>query len=95
MISPLMPPAPATASAAPPPDALRKSAIALETAFLAELLKSAGIGRPSEGFDGGAGETQFASFMADAHAAAMVRRGGLGLATAIESALRARAGDGQ
>ena len=41
----------------PPPDALRRSAEALEAAFLAEMLKSAGAFRPTEGpGSGGEGE---------------------------------------
>ncbi|MFN4099923.1 MAG: rod-binding protein [Pararhodobacter sp.] len=44
---------------------------------------------------GGAGEEHFASFLADEQARAMVARGGIGLADAIEQALRLRAGGGQ
>ena len=68
----------------------RQSAQALETAFLAEMLKSAGIFRPSEELGGGAGEEQFTSFLADAQARAIVARGGLGLSDAIERSLMAR-----
>ena len=84
-----------TLPAAPqPPGALRRSAEALESAFLAEMLKSAGAFRPAESFGGGAGEDQFTSFLADAQAQAMVARGGIGLADSIEHALRLRAGPG-
>lgn len=88
MIQPVaLPTAPA------PPDALRRSAEALEAAFLAEMLKSAGAFRPTEGpGSGGEGEAQFASFLADEQARAMVARGGIGLADSIEHALRLRAG---
>ena len=76
----------------PPPDALRRSAEALEAAVLAEMLKSAGAFRPTEGpGSGGEGEAQFASFLADEQARAMVARGGIGLADSIEHALRLRA----
>lgn len=71
--------------------ALRRSAEALESAFLAEMLKSAGIFRSPEGVNGGSGEDQFVSFLADAQARAMVARAGLGLADSIERALEARA----
>lgn len=80
-----LPPVPA------PPDTLRRSAEALESAFLAEMLKSAGAFRPLEGLgSGGAGEAHFTSFLADEQARAIVARGGIGLADAIEQALRLR-----
>jgi len=89
--TPLAPPAqPATAT---DPRALRQSAEAFEAAFLAEMLKAAGIGRPQEGFgSGGVGEDTFASYFADIHARALVARGGIGLADRIEAALLARQG---
>lgn len=69
---------------------LRRQAQALETAFLAEMLRAAGTTRQPEGMDGGPGEDQFASFMADAQARAMVAAGGLGLTEAIAASLAAR-----
>ena len=69
---------------------LQRSARALETAFLAEMLRAAGTARPSESMDGGPGEAQFASFMADAQARALVAAGGLGLTDAIATALAHR-----
>lgn len=72
------------------PDPLRASAQALETAFLAEMLKNAGVFRAAETFGGGVGEEHFTSFMADTQARAMVARGGIGLADSIEQALRLR-----
>jgi peptidoglycan hydrolase FlgJ len=66
---------------------LRRSAQALETAFLAEMLKAAGTVQTPEGFDGGPGEAQFATFLAEAQARALVAAGGLGLTPAIEAAL--------
>jgi peptidoglycan hydrolase FlgJ len=80
-------PAPSTAD-------LQRTARALETAFLSEMLKAAGTARPAEGMDGGPGEAQFASFMADAQARALVAAGGLGLTDAIATALAERAGGG-
>lgn len=77
---------------APGPSPLRHSAEALESAFLAEMLKSAGVFRPSNSLGGGEGEAQFVSFLADSHARAMVARGGIGLADSIERALIARQG---
>ncbi|MCC5971260.1 MAG: rod-binding protein [Pararhodobacter sp.] len=78
----------------PAPSALRRSAEDLETAFLSEMLKSAGIGRAAESMNGGAGEEHFSSFFADAYARALVARGGIGLADHIERALEARGTEG-
>ncbi len=80
-------PSPGIYPATPSPAPLRSSAEALETAFLAEMLKSAGIGT-----DGGteAAEQPFASFMADAYAEALMARGGIGLASHIERSLALR-----
>lgn len=81
------------ASTPRPPDqdtALRRAAEGLEAAFLAEMLKIAGIGRTPETGGGGAGEDHFGSFLADAHAAALSRRGGVGLAESIFESLKAR-----
>lgn len=74
---------------------LRRSAESLEAAFLSEMLKAAGIGRPAESMDGGAGEEHFASFLAESHARAMVARGGIGLADHIERSLTARASEAE
>lgn len=72
------------------PTPLRRHAEALESAFLAEMLKSAGLVRATTALGGGEGEEQFVSFLADAQARAMVARGGIGLTNAIEQALVAR-----
>lgn len=68
------------------PDILR-AARDLETAFLAEMLGSAGMASLPQGFDGGPGEAHFASFMTEAQARAMVAAGGLGLAEILAGAL--------
>lgn len=70
---------------APLPDrpnasALRLRAQELETAFLSEMLRHAGMTPAMGALSGGAGEEQFASFLREAQAANMVRAGGLGLA---------------
>ena len=80
--------------AAPAIGALRERAEALESAFLAEMLRHSGLGSgPGEGFStlrgpfgGGIGEEQFGSFLREAMAQQMVRTGGIGL---TESLLRA------
>jgi Rod binding domain-containing protein len=75
-------------------DALRAAAEALETEFLTEMLKPAGLGKTSETFGGGIGEEQFASFLRREQASEMARHGGIGLAESIFEALKKRVGDG-
>lgn len=67
--------------------ALHEAAVQLEASFLAEMLKSAGLGKSGGGFGGGAGEDQFASFLVRAQAEEMARAGGIGLAETIFHAL--------
>lgn len=74
----------------PRPD-LRRAADALEARFLSDMLGAAGLGAPRDAFGGGAGEASFASFLRDAHADALVSRGGLGLSEHIYRALLERA----
>lgn len=71
--------------------ALMKAAQDLEASFLAEMLKSAGLGKPREMMGGGAGEEQFGSFLRQAQAEAMVESGGIGLAQSLFEALKERA----
>lgn len=92
---------PPTAGAAPAvPDRtalLRHKAAELESVFLAEMLAQAGVGDPPEGaaFSGGAGEGQFASFLRQEQARAIVAHGGLGLAeTLFQALIRAESHDG-
>ena len=70
--------------------ALMAAAKKLEATFLAEMLKSAGLGETRQGFGGGAGEDQFSSFLVQAQAEQMVEAGGLGLAEALFEALKDR-----
>ncbi|MCM2561887.1 rod-binding protein [Lutimaribacter sp. EGI FJ00013] len=67
---------------------LRKAAIELEASFLAEMLKTAGLGNTPDAFGGGIGEDQFASFLLQEQARAMAERGGVGLAETIFHALK-------
>ncbi|WP_417240587.1 rod-binding protein [Celeribacter halophilus] len=67
---------------------MRDAADKLEATFLAEMLKSAGFGKTSETFGGGAGEDQFASFLVQAQAEQMVKAGGIGLSEQIFNALK-------
>lgn len=70
--------------------ALRDAADALEATFLAEMLKSAGVGKTPEAFGGGEGEDQFASFLRQAQAEEMVKAGGIGLSESLFETLKAR-----
>lgn len=96
---PDLPPAPPLPAPAPS-GALRARAEALESAFLAEMLRHAGLGSgPGEGFNtlrgpfgGGIGEEQFGSFLREAMAGQMVRAGGIGLTESLLRALGAREG---
>lgn len=72
---------------------LRDAAMELEANFLAEMLKSAGVGKTPESFGGGAGEDQFASFLRTEQARQMSHRGGIGLAEAIFESLKERLHD--
>lgn len=69
---------------------LRDAAQKMEATFLAEMLKSAGVGAPRETFGGGEGEEHFASFLRDAQAEEMVKAGGIGLAEALFEAMKVR-----
>lgn len=72
---------------------LMEVAQALEAQFLSEMLKSAGVGETPEGFGGGAGEDQFASFMRDEQAKQMTQAGGIGLAQSLYDAMIAKSHD--
>ena len=65
----------------------RSLANKIEAQFLAEMLTSAGIGKPSETFGGGVGEDQFSSFLTKEYANATVQAGGIGLSETIFQAL--------
>lgn len=69
---------------------LREAAVELEATFLAEMLKYAGAGKAPEGFGGGIGEDQFASFLRLEQAREMAKQGGIGLAETLFHALKER-----
>lgn len=73
---------------------LHDAAMRLEALFLAEMLKSAGLGQPRSSFGGGAGEEQFASFLAEAQAGELARAGGIGLAETLFRAMSGPRDDG-
>ncbi len=66
---------------------LRQKSQELEAAFLSEMLGYAGLGQAQESFGGGIGEDQFASFLRQEQADAMVKSGGIGLAESLFQAL--------
>lgn len=72
---------------------LRQAAEQLEATFLAEMLKSAGLGQSRDQYGGGAGEDQFSSFLVQEQAAAMVRAGGIGLSESLYEALKEKEDD--
>jgi Rod binding domain-containing protein len=65
----------------------------LEASFLAEMLKSAGLGESRESFGGGAGEDQFSSFLVQEQAMLMVKSGGIGLTESLFETLKERQHD--
>ena len=69
-------------------DPLWRAAQALEQNFLAEMLKSAGLGAMEGAFSGGVGEDQFTSYLRDAQAKEMVSAGGIGLAERLFHAMK-------
>lgn len=66
---------------------LRAAAVELEATFLAQMLKSAGLGKAQHGFGGGAGEEQFASFLVQEQAQQLARSGGVGLSEILFNAM--------
>ncbi|WP_375262884.1 rod-binding protein [Palleronia sp.] len=62
---------------------IRRTAERLETTFLTEMLKGAGIGALGGAFGGGSGEEQFSSLLREQYAEKMVQAGGLGLSEQI------------
>jgi len=74
-------------------DALRAVAQKLEATFLAEMLKSAGLGESRDFLGGGAGESQFGSFLVQQQAEKIAESGGIGLAETLFNALKERQND--
>ncbi len=84
-------PAGAVATLSPARSAqLMKKAKELETNFLSEMLSYTGLDAAKGDFTGGVGEDQFASFLRDAQAKALVDHGGIGLSQNIFNALARR-----
>ena len=70
---------------------LREAAQELEATFLAEMLKSAGLGETPGAFGGGIGEDQFSSMLRTEQAREIAKSGGIGLAEHIFESLKERA----
>ncbi|MBO9450558.1 rod-binding protein [Tropicibacter sp. R16_0] len=68
--------------------ALREVAQKLEATFLAEMLKSAGLGQSRSSMGGGAGEEQFQSFLVRQQAEQIAKSGGIGLSETLFNALK-------
>ena len=68
--------------------ALRDVAQKLEATFLAEMLKSAGLGESRSLMGGGAGEEQFKSFLVRQQAEQIAKSGGIGLSETLFNALK-------
>ena len=68
--------------------ALREVAQKLEATFLAEMLKSAGLGKSRSMMGGGAGEEQFQSFLVRQQAEQIAKSGGIGLSETLFNALK-------
>jgi flagellar protein FlgJ len=66
---------------------LYDAALELESAFVFEMLKSAGLGQSREGLNGGAGEDQFSSLLLRHQAKGLTDAGGIGLADLLFQAL--------
>jgi len=75
------------------PSRAQDAAKKLESVFLSEMLKSAGLGEQENSFSGGPGEAQFASFQRDLLADAIVEKGGIGLAEMFFRAMMEQSDD--
>ncbi len=69
---------------------LRSASVELEATFLAEMLKSAGLGEVRESFGGGAGEDQFSSFLVQHQARQLAESGGVGLSEILFKSMMER-----
>ena len=88
----MLPPTLTTAVTRPPqtqPD-LRDQARALETAFLAEMLKTAGTARMGNGLPDAPADGPFDPYWAEAQARALMAAGGLGLTDPLVAGLARR-----
>jgi Rod binding domain-containing protein len=87
------PPAARLAQPGPRDPVLWAAARELETAFLAEMLKPAGLGGAEGPIQGGIGEEQFSSFLRAERARQFELAGGIGLSESIYRSLLEGASD--
>jgi len=90
VLGPIAPPALPSSADRTTDRQLMNAAQEMEATFLAEMLKSAGLGEMPSAFGGGPGEEHFASFLRMEQARAMVKAGGIGLAQSIFEAMKDR-----
>ncbi len=88
MIPALTSPTSTVATASTNDEQLRQVAMELESAFLSEMLKGAGLRGMSSSFGGGAGEDHFSSYLRDEQSRLIAESGGIGLAQSIFEALK-------
>ncbi|WP_254447316.1 rod-binding protein [Ruegeria sp. HKCCA5426] len=70
---------------------LKTAAVELEATFLAEMLKSAGLGKGRQSFGGGAGEDQFSTLLVQQQAHQLAKAGGVGLQDVLFQSLMEKA----
>lgn len=89
----MIPPLPAARPGHLPPTRtdLHAQARALETAFIAEMLKAAGTARVDSGLSDASADSAFDIFWAEAQARALMAAGGLGLTESLLAGLERRA----
>lgn len=75
-------------------DKLQAAAVELEATFLAEMLKSAGLGESRDSFGGGPGEDQFSSFLVQHQAQQLAQSGGVGLSEILFNSMMEKFNDG-
>ena len=92
-MNPIPPPQGVTVPTPQREKALMEAAQNLEAAFLSEMLQSAGLGKTSPEFGGGAGEDQFSSLLISEQAKHIVKGGGIGLAQSLFDALKEQTHD--
>ena len=67
-----------------------EAATEFEAAFLAEMLKTAGLNASPSGFGGGAGEEAFSSFLTQEYGRLLAERGGVGVAEQVFESIKQR-----
>lgn len=76
----------------PMPDQMRQAAVKLETAFIAEMLRSVGFGSHTHGLTAASGGDEFSTFLIAAQAERLAAAGGIGLAESLFNAMTRQSG---